>query len=249
MFIQRTFFGNYLTYVLTSANKTNYTNKLSNAIHPSRAMPPPPQFHASQFPSLLSDNEHLLTDNKTLSSSSLLNNAECYTTTTDEPLSSKENNNAVVTTGYAAALLKTSSSATAPIALKKSSSSVSATPRDTKKHIKTTATANRILSHNKDNAHVIPTSKLNNNTRATITKAQAADDGSNRTATTDEKSSISSSTSDIINNVSVESSSTTTAPTPSAPSPVSSILWSGKKSFADVLKKQQQLDAQVGFKN
>ena len=118
MFIQRTFFGNYLTYVLTSANKTNYTNKLSNAIHPSRAMPPPPQFHASQFPSLLSDNEHLLTDNKTLSSSSLLNNAECYTTTTDEPLSSKENNNAVVTTGYAAALLKTSSSATAPIALK-----------------------------------------------------------------------------------------------------------------------------------
>ena len=133
--------------------------------------------------------------------------------------------------------------------MQKSSSSVSATPRDTKKHIKTTATANRILSHNKDNAHVIPTSKLNNNTRATITKAQAADDGSNRTATTDEKSSISSSTSDIINNVSVESSSTTTAPTPSAPSPVSSILWSGKKSFADVLKKQQQLDAQVGFKN
>ena len=100
------------------SNKTNYTNKLSNAIHPSRAMPPPPQFHASQFPSLLSDNEHLLTDNKTLSSSSsLLNNAECNTTTTDEPLSSKENNNAV-TTGYAAALLKTSSSATAPIALK-----------------------------------------------------------------------------------------------------------------------------------
>ena len=133
--------------------------------------------------------------------------------------------------------------------MQKSSSSFSAAQRDTKKNIKTTATPNRILSHNKDKAHVIPTSKLNNNTRATITKAQAADDGSNRTVTTDEKSSVSSSTSDVINNVSVESSSTTTAPTPSAPSPVSSILWSGKKSFADVIKKQKQLDAQLGFKN
>ena len=104
--------------MLTNYFSNNNISQLSNAINPTRATPPPPQFHASHFPSLLSDNEHIITHNKTLSSSSLLNNTESNTTTTDKPLSFKENNNAVVTTGYAAALLKTTSSATAPIALK-----------------------------------------------------------------------------------------------------------------------------------
>merc|ERR1712232_1225274 len=100
---------------------------------------------------------------------------------------------------------------------KKSSPSINKPiPRDThKKHIKSTTKSDRIAStNNKDK------------------QLPVADDGSNRTATTDEKSSISSASQDAIESVATATSST---------SPVS-ILWGGKKkSFADVLKKQQQV--------
>jgi len=163
---------------------------------------PPPQFHdSSNFPSLSS---------------------------TEKPSEEKPSDNNAAVTGYAAALLKAS---TAPITLKKSSPTISATPKDTKKHIKAT---DRIP--NKTN----PTTPKLDKVRVVTPTGQPQDDGSNRTATTDEKSSISSASD---NNGSIETSSSASIPTP-----VPSIKWSGKKSFADILKKQQ-LDAQVSAKH
>lgn len=114
-------------------------------------------------------------------------------------------------TGYAAALLKSSYSRT--------SKTPSPPPTTQKKPSPTVTTPKDTKQHTIKTTDRI--SKGKNIYKPTPTKLE--DDGSNRTATTDEKSSISSQSDHLDSN------------TPS------SVSWSGKKSFADVLKKQGEV--------